>query len=134
MNLWFRNAVGQNIFVGVQLECEDDIDTLYYMKSVSPHTTCEIYVEVEPQTRHVHSDHDSEQTSLVENDFEKKSNSMLHTAVSESARMVNRSFDELPQMEILNLTILSSIPKSKGVNVDQDTESEPDGNDSGNNE
>ena len=32
LNLWFRNAVGQDIFTGVQLECEDDIDTLYHMK------------------------------------------------------------------------------------------------------
>ena len=55
---------------------------------------------------------------------------MFHTEVTKSARMVNRSFDELSQMEIFNLTILSTIPESEGVNVDQDTELESDGDDS----
>ena len=70
------------------MRCEDDIDTLYHMKSMSPHTTYEIYVEVESQIRHIHSDHDVGQTSLVQFDFKTESNSMFRTPVGESKKMV----------------------------------------------
>ena len=58
LNLWFRNFVNQSIFAGVQLGCKDDIDMLYHMNSMSSHTAYDIYVEMEPQNHHIHSDYD----------------------------------------------------------------------------
>ena len=71
LNLWFRNVVGQNIFVVVQSGAKMTL-TRYIIWNRC-HTACEIYVEVEPQTYHIHSEHDARQTSLVQFDFEKKS-------------------------------------------------------------
>ena len=75
----------------MQLRCKDDIDMLYHMKLISQHTTCEIHVEVEPQSRHIHSDHDAGQTSFVQFGFETESNNIFPTPVRESKKMIVES-------------------------------------------
>ena len=58
---------------------------------MSSHTACEIYVEVEPQTHHIHNDHDVKQTSLVQFGFDTKSNIMLPTPIRENKKIVVQS-------------------------------------------
>ena len=61
------------------------------MKLISPHTTCEIYVELEPQSRYIHNDHDSGQILFVQFGFETESDNMLPTFACESKKIVVES-------------------------------------------